>query len=132
MIKPKIISVIACENLMKGTDGRISLLNVLRKHKAESMPVTFSSLYVYLHLGFGDGRMNLGMRIIDPTGDVHYTMPKTHEIYFDSPAEFNEIAITLPSMTFKHAGTYSLEFLVNEELLSADYHFEIFCVQAHF
>ena len=125
MIKPKIISVIACENLMKSADGRISLLNILRKHKPESMPATFSTLYVYLNLGFGDGRMNLGMRIIDPTGEVHYTMPIPYEIYFDSPADFNEIAITLPSMTFKHVGTYILEFLVNEELLSADYHFEI-------
>ena len=125
MIKPKIISVIVCENLMKSADGRISLLDILRKHKPESMPATFNTLYVYLHLGFGDGRMNLGMRIIDPTGEVHYTMPEPYEIYFDNPADFNEIAITLPSMTFKHVGTYILEFLVNDELLSADYHFEI-------
>ena len=125
MIKPKIISVIACENFMKGADERVSLLGVMRKYKVETLPVMLTSLYVYLYLGFGDGRMSLGMRIIDPAGEVHYVLPEAYEIYFDSPAEFNEIVIKLQKLTFKLAGSYILEFLVNDELLSADYHFEI-------
>ena len=125
MIKPKIISVVACENFMKGADGRVSLLGLLRKFSTDSLPVTLSNVYVYLNLGFGEGRMDLSMRIIDPSGDVHYSLPEPYEIYFDNPSETSEIVINIPNITFKLSGTYILEFLINDELLSADFQFEV-------
>ena len=125
MIKPKVISVIACENVMRGTSDRVTLVGVLRSVNLTGLPAKLHSFWIFLRIGFGQGRFNIGVNLISPGNKVVFELDEKPELLLDDPMQQKEVVIKIPELQVQTAGTYIVEVTANNELLCADYHIEI-------
>ncbi|MCC6464987.1 MAG: hypothetical protein IT463_06555 [Planctomycetes bacterium] len=117
---PKVKAFLICDQVIRSTDGKFSIIGVFRRVHAPSFPVFHARFGVYMMLGELNGKYDFAIEFVDPGDGQVLGRAELRGIEHARPLEDFENGINLPGLQFTREGTYEVHFLVNGELLHVD------------
>lgn len=117
---PKVKAFLICDQVIRSTDGKYSIIGVFRRVHAPTFPVFHARFGVYLMLGDMNGEYNFTIEFSDPTEGQVLAKAELRGVKHHKPLEDFETGINLPGLQFTKEGTFEVHLLCNDELLHVD------------
>jgi hypothetical protein len=117
---PKVKAFLVCDQVIRSTDGKWSVIGVFRRVHAPQFPVFHARFGIYVMLGEMNGTYDLTIEFVDP-GDSHSLgKAELRGLKHNRPLEDFETGINLPGLQFPKEGTFEIHLSVNGDLLHVD------------
>lgn len=117
---PKVKAFLICDQVIRSTDGKYSIIGVFRRVHAPTFPVFHARFGVYVMLGDMNGEYNFTIEFSDPTEGQVLAKAELRGVKHHKPLEDFETGINLPGLQFTKEGTFEVHLLCNDELLHVD------------
>ncbi|MBZ0137314.1 MAG: hypothetical protein K8I27_13190 [Planctomycetes bacterium] len=117
---PKVKAFLICDQVIRSTDGKYSIIGVFRRVHAPSFPVFHARFGVYLMLGEMNGEYNFTIEFVDPGEGNTLAKAELRGVKHHKPLEDFETGINLPGLQFTKEGTFEIHLNCNGELLHVD------------
>ena len=117
---PKVKAFLICDQVIRSTDGKYSIIGVFRRVHAPSFPVFHARFGVYLMLGEMNGEYNFTIEFTDPTEGQVLAKAELRGVKHNKPLEDFETGINLPGLQFTKEGTFEVHLNCNGDLLHVD------------
>ncbi|MBK9975968.1 MAG: hypothetical protein IPP14_14440 [Planctomycetes bacterium] len=117
---PKVKAFLICDQVIRSTDGKYSIIGVFKRVHAPRFPVFHARFGVYLMLGEMNGKYDFSIEFHDPTEGRMMGRAELRGIEHFKPLEDFETGINLPGLEFQHEGTLEVHVKVNNDLLHVD------------
>lgn len=117
---PKVKSFLICDQVIRSTDGKYSVIGIFKRVHAPTFPVFHARFGVYMMIGEMKGRYDLAIEFIEPGEGTVIGRAEMRNIEHNAPLEDYEAAINLPGLQFQRAGVYEIHLKVNGDLLHVD------------
>lgn len=117
---PKVKSFLICDQVIRSTDGKYSIIGVFKRVHAPQFPVFHARFGVYMMMGEMSGRYDLAIEFVEPGEGQTLGRAELRGIEHLKPLEDFETGINLPGLQFTKEGTFEVHLKVNGELLHVD------------
>jgi hypothetical protein len=117
---PKVKAFLICDQVIRSTDGKYSIIGVFRRVHAPSFPVFHARFGIYLMLGEMNGEYNFTIEFTDPTENQSLAKAELRGVKHHKPLEDFETGINLPGLQFTKEGTFEVHLSCNGDLLHVD------------
>lgn len=117
---PKVKAFLICDQVIRSTDGKYSIIGVFKRVHAPQFPVFHARFGVYMMMGELNGRYDLGIEFVEPVEGQTLGRAELRGIEHHKPLEDFETGINLPGLQFTKEGVFEVHLKVNGELLHVD------------
>jgi hypothetical protein len=117
---PKVKAFLICDQVIRSTDGKYSIIGVFKRVHAPSFPVFHARFGVYVMMGELKGSYDLAIEFVEPGEGTTIGKAELRSIKHDKPLEDFETGINLPGLQFTREGVFEVHLKVNGELLHVD------------
>lgn len=117
---PKVKAFLICDQVIRSTDGKYTIVGVFRRVHAPQFPVFHARFGLYLMLGELNGKYDFTIQFIDPGDGTVLGRADMKGVEYRNPLDDFETGLNLPGLQFPRAGTFEVHLLVNGELLHVD------------
>ncbi len=117
---PKVKAFLICDQVIRSTDGKYTIVGVFRRVHAPQFPVFHARFGLYLMLGELNGKYDFTIKFIDPADGNELGRADMKGIEYRNPLDDFETGLNLPGLQFTRAGTFEVHLVVNGELLHVD------------
>jgi hypothetical protein len=117
---PKVKAFLICDQVIRSTDGKYSIIGVFRRVHAPTFPVFHARFGVYLMLGEMNGEYNFTIEFNDPSEGQTLAKAELRGVKHHKPLEDFETGINLPGLQFTKEGTFEVHLSCNGSLLHVD------------
>ncbi|MDC1142698.1 hypothetical protein OAU50_06375 [Planctomycetota bacterium] len=117
---PKVKAFLICDQVIRSTDGKYSVIGVFRRVHAPEFPVFHARFGVYIMLGELNGNYDFIIEFIDPADGNQLGKAELKGVNHTKPLEDFETGINLPGLQFPKEGTYEIHITCNGNLLHVD------------
>lgn len=117
---PKLKAFLICDQVIRSTDGKYSVIGIFRRIHAPDFPVFHARLGVYIMLGELNGTYDFIIEFVDPTDGTQLGKAELKGVTHHKPLEDFETGINLPGLQFSKEGTYQVNISCNGDLLHVD------------
>src|SRR5690606_18932670 len=97
---PKVKAFLICDQVIRSTDGKYTVVGVFRRVHAPQFPVFHARFGVYVMLGEMNGEYDLTIEFIDPHGETSLGKAELRGLKHNRPLEDFETGINLPGLQF--------------------------------
>ena len=120
MSQPKVKAFVICDQVIRSTDGKYSIIGIFRRIHAPSFPVFHARFGLYMMLGELSGKYDFVLQFVDPQDGTVLGRAELKGVEHKSALEDFESGINLPGLQFMRPGTYEVHLISNGELLHVD------------
>jgi hypothetical protein len=117
---PKVKAFLICDQVIRSTDGKYTVVGVFRRVHAAQFPVFHARFGVYMSLGEMNGNYDLGIEFVDPNEGTTLGRAELRGIKHNKPLDDFETGINLPGLQFPKEGTFEVHLNCNGDLLHVD------------
>ncbi len=121
---PKVKAFLICDQVIRSTDGKYSIIGIFRRVHAPQFPVFHARFGVYMMLGELNGAYDFTILFTDPAADSPersiMARAELRGVKHARPLEDFEAGINLPGLSFPREGTFEIHIQCNGELLHVD------------
>ena len=117
---PKVKAFLICDQVIRSTDGKYSIIGVFRRIHAPEFPVFHARFGLYMMLGELNGKYNFGIEFLDPKDQSVLGRAELKNVVHRNPLEDFETGINLPGLQFLRPDTYEVHLTCNGDLLHVD------------
>jgi hypothetical protein len=117
---PKVKAFLICDQVIRSTDGKYSVIGIFRRVHAPNFPVFHARFGIYMMLGEMNGTYDLGIEFVDPGDGTQLARAELRGVKHNKPLEDFETGINLPGLSFPKDGTFEVHLKCNGELLHVD------------
>ncbi|MCA8936293.1 MAG: hypothetical protein KDB68_08795 [Planctomycetes bacterium] len=117
---PKVKAFLICDQVIRSTDGKYSIIGIFRRVHAPNFPVFHARFGVYLMLGDMNGEYDFTIEFVDPTEGNTLAKAELRGVKHQKPLEDFETGINLPGLQFPKDGTFEIHLVCNGDLLHVD------------
>lgn len=117
---PKVKAFLVCDQVIRSTDGKWSVIGVFRRVHSPQFPVFHARFGIYVMLGEMNGTYDLVIEFVDPAESLSLGKAELRGLKHNRPLEDFETGINLPGLQFPKEGTYEIHLSVNGDLLHVD------------
>lgn len=117
---PKVKAFLICDQVIRSTDGKYSVIGIFRRIHAPDFPVFHARFGVYVMLGELNGTYDFVIEFIDPTDGSQLGKAELKGVNHTKPLEDFETGINLPGLQFTKEGIYEVHITCNGDLIHVD------------
>jgi hypothetical protein len=117
---PKVKSFLICDQVIRSTDGKYSIIGVFKRVHAPTFPVFHARFGVYFMLGELSGRYDFAIEFVEPAEGHVLGRAEMRGVEHNKPLEDFETGINLPGLQFVREGTFEVHLKVNGDLVHVD------------
>lgn len=117
---PKVKAFVICDQVIRSTDGKYSIIGVFKRVHAPQFPVFHARFGLYMMLGELNGRYDFSIEFNDPAEGQVLGRAELRAIEHHKPLEDFETGINLPGLQFTREGVFEVHLKVNGDLLHVD------------
>ncbi|CAG0967301.1 hypothetical protein PLCT2_01126 [Planctomycetaceae bacterium] len=117
---PKVKAFLICDQVIRSTDGKYTIVGVFRRVHAPQFPVFHARFGLYLMLGELNGKYDFTIQFMDPSDGQTLGRADLKGVEYRTPLDDFETGLNLPGLQFPRAGVFEVHLLCNGELLHVD------------
>jgi hypothetical protein len=117
--RPAVKAILICDQIIHelGTNKK-SLIGIFQDIHADSFPLRYPKIAVYVNLTDAHGNYVLELRLVSGADGTQIGSGRTPEVQIQSPLQTCEFALQVQSIAFPKPGTYEFQVLANDQLLA--------------
>lgn len=109
MLQPRLITLLLCESVGRGPNGRKTLYGLIDHFQLTVFPAVIPGCAIFGRFGSGDGTFTARFAIRGPSGQMVFEPRQGCEFSLDDPLDVADVVLSIDNLTLPEPGTYWIE-----------------------